>query len=122
MHTYSAVADRLQVLVCLSNPRGLLLVNEILTREGFAVTTASTLGEFEDAMRLGGFSAIVTATEAIGTIREITRLPVVNIRASIREWADAQTGDRSCLFDRAAFVAGLRSAATSGLVGPGTSR
>ncbi len=122
MHTYPAVADRLQVLVCLSNPRGLLLVNEMLTREGFAVTTASTLGEFEDAMRLGGFSAIVTATEAIGTIREITRLPVVNIRASIRERADAQTGDRSCLFDRAAFVAGLRSAATSSLAGPGTSR
>jgi len=122
MHTYSAVADRLQVLVCLSNPRGLLLVNEIPTREGFAVTTASTLGKFEDAMRLGGFSAIVTATEAIGAIREIMRLSVVNVRASIREWVDAQTGDRSCLFDRAAFVAGLRSATGSGLVGPGTSR
>lgn len=122
MYTHPALADRRQVLVCLSNPRGLLLVNEILTREGFAVTTACTLGEFERAMRLGGFSVVVTATEAIDAIQQITGLPVVNIRASIREWADEHTGDRSCLFDRAAFVDELRSALGCGLVGPGISR
>lgn len=53
------------MLVCPSNHRGLLLVNEMVTREGFTVTTASILSIYEEAMRLGGFCVVVTATEAI---------------------------------------------------------
>lgn len=104
MHARSVAASRLQVLVCLSNPRGLVLVSEVLTREGFAVTTASTPGEFEDALRFGGFCAIVTVTETVEIIRHLSRWPLVNIRQFIREWTDEETGRRTCLFDRAAFV------------------
>ncbi|MFB9948937.1 hypothetical protein ACFFP0_08765 [Rhizobium puerariae] len=112
IHTL-AIADRLPVLVCLASPRGLVLVDEILTREGFAVTAANTLSEFGDAMRQSGFRVIVTVSEAIEAIRRMSRLPLVNIRTFVHERADKDTGRRICLFDRAAFVGRVRLAAES---------
>ncbi|KAA3497971.1 hypothetical protein DXM27_24865 [Rhizobium rhizogenes] len=112
-HARSAATVRLQVLVCLSNQRALVLVSQALTRKGFAVTTTTTLGELEDAMRFDGFCAIVTVTEAIEPIRHISTLPLVNIREFIREWTDEETGQLTCLFDRAAFVKQISVAAAN---------
>ncbi|MBW9080742.1 hypothetical protein JNB84_22530 [Rhizobium pusense] len=102
---------RLPVLVCLSNPRAIVLVNEMLTREGFSVTSVRNLPQFEDASRAGGYSVIVTTDEVIDMIRRITLLPVVNIRSFIHVWSVEGTGKSSSLFDRAAFISRVRLAA-----------
>lgn len=111
MDTRSSVRERLPVLVCLSNARAIVLVNEILTREGFSVTSVRNLVEFDEASRAGGYSAIVAVDEVIDLIRSVAALPVINIRSFIRAWPDDGTGRPSCLFDRAAFVSRIRLAA-----------
>nr|WP_298098126.1 hypothetical protein [uncultured Shinella sp.] len=105
---YSIGPVRLDVLVYLPNPRGLVLLNHVLTRKGFAVTSARTPDEFEDAMRLAAFHAIVTMTELVDAVRFVTPAPLVDLRAFMRRLVAEQTGACSLLFDRAAFVGLIR--------------
>lgn len=111
MHTRQGVRDRLPVLVCLSNPRAVVLVNKILTGEGFSLTSVGNLAEFDEASRIGDYSAIVAVDEVIDLIRSVASLPVIDIRSFIQSWPDDGTGRPSCIFDRAGFVSRIRLAA-----------
>lgn len=114
----SGLRPRLPVLVCLSNPRAVVLVNEILTGEGFAVTSVRNLAEFDEANRAGAYNAIVAVDEVIDLIRSVVSIPIVNIRSFIHAWPDDGIGRPSCLFDRAAFVSRIRVAAGNAAPAP----
>lgn len=96
------------VLVCIPNQRGLVLVNEILTREGFAVTVTGDLNEFAGAEGPGRYNVIVTTAPMIDGIRRLSKLPIVNIQAFVGPRHSTDGEGQSATFDRSAFLERVR--------------
>lgn len=90
---------RTQILICLSNPDMVAAINEILTKYGFAVTTAYEFGQFVEAAALGRYKVVITAAAMIGRIREVSALPILNIESFIFEVSDgtAPATGKGCL-------------------------
>lgn len=96
------------VLVCIPNQRGLVLVNEVLTREGFAVTVTGDFTEFAAAEKPGKYNVIVTTAPMIDGIRRLSKLPIVNIQAFVGPRHSSDGKGQSATFDRSAFLERVR--------------
>lgn len=96
------------VLVYIPGQRGSYLASEVLRSGGFDVSNAASRTELEHALKLVPCGVVVTVTSAIGEVRTLSNLPVVNIQAFVLPNHDPATSDQSALFDRAAFLDRVR--------------
>lgn len=97
-----------QILICLPDEQALVILNDVLTGAGFAVTSTSTLPEFEDACRLGGHCAVVTVAAMMGPIRAISDLPLLDIHPFSRRWNPLGLRPQPELFERETFLRRIR--------------
>jgi hypothetical protein len=96
------------VLVYMPGQRGSYLASEVLRSAGFEVSNAASRTELELALQFLPHGVIVTVTSAIGEVRTLSNLPVVNIQAFVLPNHDPANPDQSTLFDREAFLERVR--------------
>ena len=96
------------VLVYIPGQRGSYLASEVLRSGGFDVSNAASRTELELALQLHPCRVVVTVTSAIGEVRTLSNLPVVNIQAFVLPNHDPASPDQSSLFDREAFLERVR--------------
>lgn len=98
-------AQRINVLLYIKHPGIASRLTALLTSHNMAVTTAYTLSDLEDAIRIGGVHVATTNTAGIETVRQVTCLPVVNFDAFLFPRAARQNEANSgSSFDRSAFM------------------
>jgi hypothetical protein len=98
------------ILLFVPHPDFLERLADTLTGEAFSVTATSDQAAFANAVRNGGFSAIVTATPFIGSVRATAAVPIINYEIFIHRRAlesDAQSVNRS-YFDVDDFIKRIR--------------
>ncbi|RAX37915.1 hypothetical protein [Rhizobium tropici] len=96
-----------RVLVYMPDQRGLQLACEALRIAHFDVTSAKDISDLERALQLSECDVIVTITAKIGEVRDICRLPIVNIQAFVLPNIDAEQPPPT-FFDRSAFLDRVR--------------
>lgn len=96
------------LLICLPNQRTQAVLNEVLTTAGFSVTSTSDIVQFKEALRLGGYSAVVTVALLIEPIQALCDLPLVDIQPFSRSWARPRSQPYADNFAAAAFLKRLR--------------
>ena len=102
-------ASNLQsVLVYIPGQRGSYFASEVLRSGGFDVSNVSNRTELELALERLPCKIVVTVTSAIGEVRTLCNLPVVNIQAFVLPNHAPATADQSALFDREAFLKRVR--------------
>jgi hypothetical protein len=104
----TALTVHQHLLVCLPDERPLAFLNDVLTTAGFCVTSTSNLVQVEEALRLGGYCAVVTVASMKGPIRALSDLPLINMRPFSRGWMKPGSQARGENFEAAALLRRLR--------------